>query len=320
MKQVLPLIGKVVYGTRALGWGSAMKTLLIGMMVALLLVGCGGGDSQGNVDMEGTAPNEDALETAVEWSKLQDRSGVTYLPNTDKPFSGYAKRAYDTEQVEVLAEFDEGYVVRLQQWQENGTPRWDIGYMQGKVGGQDVPLDNFWESNSSCQDGLSTEWYENGQKGREENYKDGKAHGFAIGWYKNGQKKAEGNIRDDRKDGLWTYWHENGQKESEENYKDGGFLNGLLTEWYENGQKKSERNYRGGKLHGFATGWYENGQKRSEGNLKNGKLMSAFAWKPNGEKCPITNLKDGNGVAVQYKEDGTEKARATFKDGEIVED
>ena len=42
MKQVLPLIGKVVYGTRALGWGSGMKTLLIGMMVALLLVGCGG--------------------------------------------------------------------------------------------------------------------------------------------------------------------------------------------------------------------------------------------------------------------------------------
>tara|TARA_Y100001934_G_C12166869_1_gene684711 strand:- start:519 stop:689 length:171 start_codon:yes stop_codon:yes gene_type:complete len=42
-----------------------MKTLLLGMMVALLLVGCGGDDSQGNVNMEGTAPNEDALETAL---------------------------------------------------------------------------------------------------------------------------------------------------------------------------------------------------------------------------------------------------------------
>ena len=72
--------------------------------------------------------------------------------------------------------------------------------------------------------------------------------------------------------------------------------------------------------------------------------MSAVSWKPNGEKCPVTNVKDGNGVLVWYwksgkksietnykdgkrhgleiiwNRDGTEGARWTFKDGELVED
>jgi antitoxin component YwqK of YwqJK toxin-antitoxin module len=42
--------------------------------------------------------------------------------------------------------------------------------------------------------------------------------------------------------------------------------------------------------------------------------------KPNGEKCPVTNLKDGNGVVVFYNEDGTEDFRFTYKDGERVRD
>ena len=48
--------------------------------------------------------------------------------------------------------------------------------------------------------------------------------------------------------------------------------------------------------------------------------MSVMVWKPNGEKCPVTNVKDGNGVMVSYKEDGTEFDRVTYKDGVEVED
>ena len=39
-----------------------------------------------------------------------------------------------------------------------------------------------------------------------------------------------------------------------------------------------------------------------------------------GEKCPVTNVKDGNGVLLGYNEDGTEKFRQTFKEGQVVED
>ena len=38
-------------------------------------------------------------------------------------------------------------------------------------------------------------------------------------------------------------------------------------------------------------------------------------WEPNGEKCPVTNVKDGNGGLVLYNEDGTEYRRLTYKDG-----
>ncbi len=62
--------------------------------------------------------------------------------------------------------------------------------------------------------------------------------------------------------------------------------------------------------------FYENGQKKAEYTHKNDKLITAVAWKPNGEKCPHTNVVDGNGVAVHYNEDGTEAGRETYKDGE----
>ena len=49
------------------------------------------------------------------------------------------------------------------------------------------------------------------------------------------------------------------------------------------------------------------------------KLMTAVVWKPNGDKCTVTNVKDGNGVALWYSEDGTERGRRTYKDGEVVD-
>ena len=66
------------------------------------------------------------------------------------------------------------------------------------------------------------------------------------------------------------------------------------------------------------TVYYDNGQKRGEQNWKDGKLMSVVVWKPNGEKCPVTNVKDGNGVVVVYNDDGTELGRGTYKDGKRV--
>ena len=35
------------------------------------------------------------------------------------------------------------------------------------------------------------------------------------------------------------------------------------------------------------------------------KLMSITIWKPNGEKCPVTNVVDGNVFLFVYKEEGT---------------
>jgi antitoxin component YwqK of YwqJK toxin-antitoxin module len=238
-----------------------MKATLFALFVALLMVGCG------EADLSDPDVVEDATADAVDWSKLQDRDGVTYLPNTQEPFSGYAKQVYENEQIEVLAKFKDGYVVRVKQWQENGTPRWDFGFTEGNRGIEGIP------------------WKEEGE-----------------------------TIYQRPKDGPETFWHENGQKKSEGNYKD-GVIHGPAIGWHKNGQKAYEANYIKGKENGLSTEWYENGQIKLKIQFKDGKALSADAWKPNGEKCPVTNLKGGNGVVVIYNDDGTEDSRDTYKDG-----
>ena len=102
-------------------------------------------------------------------------------------------------------------------------------------------------------------------------------------------------------------------------YSKEGKLDGLETRWYENGQTNGEVNWKNGKKHRFIHVWYETGQKHFEGNYNNGRLVDAIAWKLNGEKCPITNFVDGNGVLVHYKsDDGTLIERLNYKDGKLI--
>ena len=77
-----------------------------------------------------------------------------------------------------------------------------------------------------------------------------------------------------------------------------------------------------GKFHGLWIRWYDNGKKKSEMTWKDGKLVTAVAWKRNGEQCPHSNVVNGNGVYVDYNEDGTIYAGRgdTFKDGKLVVD
>ena len=153
-----------------------------------------------------TAPEKDLMESAVEWSKLQNRNGDAYIPNTDKPYSGWAKQIYDNEQVKVLAEFTDGSVTRLKQWQKNGIPRWDFRYSIGKVaprdvrqmiGGIQIPL--FKMGHRLCGTIM-------GRKEFEGNFKDGKEDGLSTWWYENGQKQGEGNSKDGKDHGLTTRW------------------------------------------------------------------------------------------------------------------
>ena len=109
------------------------------------------------------------------------------------------------------------------------------------------------------------------------------------------------------------------QKRQQINYKDGK-IDGLWVFWHKNGQKLYEVNYKDGKKVGLQAGWHANGQKEMEGNYKDGKVMTLVAWKINGDKCPHTNVVNGNGVVVSYFNDGTEDFRATLKDGVQVFD
>jgi len=159
-------------------------------------------------------------------------------------------------------------------------------------------------------------------------------------WHSNGHVDESSLILEDGS-GRFVEFHDNGMIRLLYNARRGGLMHGpwlgwkgslkvgmhkdgkrhgVETHWSKSGSKLRVRNFIDDKEDGLAVYWHENGQKSREKNYKDDKLMSAMSWKPNGEKCSVTNVKDGNGILVSYNEDGTEDFRATFKDGERVRD
>ena len=123
---------------------------------------------------------------------------------------------------------------------------------------------------------ITNDFHSNGLKKQEQFNKNGEVR-YITNWYENGQKEYEGNYKTVNKPvkglnnlymaGLWTEWYENGQKKFQGHYQGGERRNyyphkGFCTEWYENGQKKYEGEPIG--RDGLTTEWYENGQKKSE--------------------------------------------------------
>ena len=46
-----------------------------------------------------------------------------------------------------------------------------------------------------------------------------------------------------------------------------------------------------------------------------GLLMTVSRWLPDGSPCPLTTVKDGNGVVVAYHENGQIRSKGSYKDG-----
>lgn len=61
----------------------------------------------------------------------------------------------------------------------------------------------------------------NGQVGGVIHLKDGKAHGLTTRWYEDGQKMMQMNYKDGKAHGITTMWYVNGKKHMEIAYKDG---------------------------------------------------------------------------------------------------
>ncbi len=90
---------------------------------------------------------------------------------------------------------------------------------------------------------------------------------------------------------------------------------GWIKTMRDNGQVMWLGQVKDGKKDGLQTVWYSNGQKMSELTWNDGKLIAAVTWKPNGEKCPVTNVVNGNGLRTWYYENGQKHREGNFKDG-----
>ena len=134
-------------------------------------------------------------------------------------------------------------------------------------------------------------------------------------WFPNGQIASQENLKQDKRDGMYISWAEDGVKVQESNYKEGN-LDGLNTSWYRNGQNRSKVLWKDGQKDGFSIFWYSNGGKKAQLQWEKGKMISAEAWKANGEKCPETRVKNGNGVYLKRDGTGAKLWSVTYKKGE----
>jgi antitoxin component YwqK of YwqJK toxin-antitoxin module len=112
-----------------------MKATLFALFVGLMMVGCGESPKPSEVaDMNDTAPKKDAIETAVDWSKLQNRNGLWYLPNKETPFTGRAELFYENGQKEWETNWKDGKYDGLSiTWYENGQKESEQNFKDGKL-------------------------------------------------------------------------------------------------------------------------------------------------------------------------------------------
>ena len=92
-------------------------------------------------------------------------------------------------------------------------------------------------------------------------------------------------------------------------------MDGTYLEWHSNGELKARGQTKDGEMDGRWIGWYENGNRTAIQVCSKGLLVSAHSWKPDGSRCPETNATGGNGIFIQYNEDGSILKRRVFLNG-----
>jgi len=114
------------------------------------------------------------------------------------------------------------------------------------------------------------EYFADGKKKDETNYRDGKQHGFYVSWYANGQMRVQDLYSDGRRNGAVLQWHPNGVK-SYEAHDTNGVATCVYGSWYSNGQKEREATFEEGKEVGTSTTWDKNGEIIAQGKYRNGE-------------------------------------------------
>ena len=116
------------------------RLLVLLVTLPLLLGGCG--EKHG---LEG-----------VNWDELEEREGIRYLVNSEKPFTGKSVSLHANGQKYIEQNWKDGKRDGLYvRWWENGHKGGQANYKGGKL------------------DGLSVSWHNNGRKAGQVNYKEG---------------------------------------------------------------------------------------------------------------------------------------------------
>ncbi len=139
-----------------------------------------------------------------------------------------------------------------------------------------------------------------------------------TGWVKethsNQSFKKLGYLKNGQKQGLWMEWYKNGLQESKIMWNQDR-LSGDYLLWYINEKPHVIGQTLGGEMDGEWKEYYSNGKLQAHSFNDLGKCISKKIWRIDGEICSESNVKNGNGKYIQYKENGEQPRTRTIRDG-----
>ena len=128
------------------------------------------------------------------------------------------------------------------------------------------------------------------------------------GWVKvtsqNGKTQSLGFLKKGQKEGFWLEWYPNGKIKSKQEWHQDRY-EGEFKVWHPNGLIKVNGQTHDGEVDGVWKSYYKSGKLASICISEVGLAVSAQVWKPDGLRCPRTDLKEGNGFLCEYEDNGS---------------
>jgi antitoxin component YwqK of YwqJK toxin-antitoxin module len=238
-------------------------------------------------------------EKEIEYQNLQERNGLVYQVNKDKPYTGKTSQKLTDGTLILLGGFNKG--------KKNGE------WIEFARNGQKLKVQNYDDSGN--YDGIVEEYNNKGQILNRQNFKGGKRDGAFEYYFKDGSKKMTGEYRNEKLHATVSEWYKNQKRKSIINYSEGK-KDGNEEIYSENGQITRKASYINDKLDGKLTEYYTSGKPRTISEYKNGKVNGKYTtYYKNGNKDIEYNQDNGNfsGIYTEYNQDGSIHRQYDYK-------
>ena len=207
----------------------------------------------------------------INYRMLEKRAdNIHYKIYTDKAYSGPVFNIDGKSSEGILK--DGMWVNDLKFYNSDGNIIRIIKYSNRGILKTDKSFDNELRLN-----GISREYYTNGEIKTEENYVNGKKQGSYKNFYRTGELLREDVYYNDKMNGISTMYHRNGIIKKESFYSNGK-KEGTFKTFDNLGNILQEENYSVGKKNGVFKFYFSNQSIKSIENYKNGKKNGTFEY------------------------------------------
>ena len=150
--------------------------------------------------------------------------------------------------------------------------------------------------------GVSKSWHENGQLAREERFVQGKTHGPRQGWHPDGELAVRKPFAHGTPVDTHKVWWDNGNLKKLTVFDSSGRNDGPKVTWQEDGTTIDSTFYVDGKYVSEHLYWPNGKLKSYTLRGEPGKIKEATFHNPKGKL--VAEIKDGEGEAVDFRDDG----------------